>query len=238
MLDVSCAAAKHAPMPINLADFIPAALPQTLDGDEVQLWLFRDETPGETPLRRLLSAYLGKPAEALPIERGLHGKPALAAPTPLHFNLSHSRDLTVIALSACYEPGIDIEFPGRRRPVQALARRYFAAGEAEALAALAPEQAAMAFLALWSCKEAVLKALGRGIAFGLHRLEFALDDDGDPDALLHIAPEAGTPADWQLHRLRLGKAGGTLAWRGASAPVRCFTPGCDAATPRYVMMRA
>lgn len=208
--------------PIDLADFVSAVPPQAFAGDEVQLWLFRGRTPGEVPLRQLLSTYLGVPAAALPIVRGPHGKPALATPARLHFNLSHSGDLTVVALSSAYEPGIDVEFPGRERPVQALARRYFTSTEADALAALPPERAAAAFLALWSCKEAVLKALGRGIAFGLHRLEFALDADGEPERLTTIAAEAGKPHEWQLHRLRLGAAGGALAWHGTPASVRAF----------------
>lgn len=224
MLDARSAAAKHArvPPPLDLADFIPAMPPQTLIGDEIQLWLFRDRALGEAPLQRLLSGQLDVPASSLSFVRGPHGKPALAAPTPLHFNLSHSGELTLIALSARHETGVDIEFSNRARPVHALARRYFTSAEADALDALPPERALEVFLALWSCKEAVLKALGRGIAFGLHRLEFKLDITGEPDHLAAIADNVGDPSEWQLRRLRLGTAGGALAWRGAPVPVRAF----------------
>ncbi len=65
---------------------------------------------------------------------------------------------------------------------------------------------------LWCAKEAVLKAHGRGIAFGLERLEFTAD--GEDWALSACDPALGVPADWTLHVF--APAPGylaTLAWR-------------------------
>ena len=55
-----------------------------------------------------------------------------------------------------------------------------------------------AFTRLWCAKEAVLKAHGRGLSFGLEKLQFALDGDGPP-RLVACDPALGAPADWRLH---------------------------------------
>ena len=67
---------------------------------------------------------------------------------------------------------------------------------------------------LWCAKEAVLKAHGRGLVFGLHRLAFAAD--GGYWRMTDCAPELGTPADWTLHALApMPGYVATLAWRPA-----------------------
>ena len=71
-------------------------------------------------------------------------------------------------------------------------------------------------------KEAVLKALGRGLAFGLDRLRFELDGN-DPRALADIAAEAGAVAEWQVTRFDAGHDhAGALAWRGPPLRVRAL----------------
>ncbi len=75
---------------------------------------------------------------------------------------------------------------------------------------------AATFLELWTAKEAVLKANGRGIAFGLHRLRVA---SGVP---LRLAWLDGDDANaWQLQRVQLDDAYvAALAWRGGTRHVR------------------
>jgi 4'-phosphopantetheinyl transferase len=74
---------------------------------------------------------------------------------------------------------------------------------------------------LWTHKEAVLKALGDGLGFGLERIEFELSAQGRVERLAHVAAEAGSPADWRLWPLEPA-AGitGCLAWRGAARAVQ------------------
>jgi 4'-phosphopantetheinyl transferase len=111
--------------------------------------------------------------------------------------------------------GVDIESGTRQRPWLALAQRYFTPREYAALAALPPGRLASAFVELWSCKEAVVKALGRGIAFGLHRLGFAWAADGTLAGLREIDPDAGAVDEWHVIRLAPGPGlVGALAWRG------------------------
>ena len=85
---------------------------------------------------------------------------------------------------------------------------------------MAPARVSDAFLRLWTAKEAVLKALGEGIRFGLDRVVFRLDGDDTHPAVFD--PAAGPIADWRL--LRHDDAAGfvCLAWRGRPRRIRWF----------------
>jgi 4'-phosphopantetheinyl transferase len=218
---------------LTASDFIPVAFPQEFAPGEIHLWLFTQcrgsgfpRADQDRSLRELLGAYLCVDANALRFERDTFGKPFLVGlPTPrtLQFNLSHTAHFLLIGISCEQRLGVDLETEQRRRPWLELARRYFSDAEFVALTALAEDQRGRSFLDLWSCKEAVLKALGRGIAFGLHRLAFSLDGRGSVDALADIDEEAGVLAEWHIVRLA-PESGlcGALAWHGAARNVRAF----------------
>jgi len=210
-------------------DFVAAAAPVELGDDEIHLWLFPRRELGANAradasgsLRGVLAAYLGADPASLGIERDDAGKPHLADGT-LQFNLSHSGETLLIGLSRAQALGVDIERGARRRPWLEIAHRYFTAAETAALAALPADTLARGFLDLWSAKEAVLKAIGRGIAFGLDRVGFALDATGATRRLVHLADEAGTPEQWHVVRLSpLPGVTGALAWRGAEMKLCAF----------------
>ena len=172
---------------------------------------------GEPQVRDLLADWLGDPATTPPLARDTWGRPRLLAPHADHdAGWSHSGEQLLLALGRDVVLGVDLERLRPRPRALELAARYFAAGEAERLRALEPERRELAFLRLWCAKEAVLKAHGRGLAFGLHRLEFGAED-GAPDAPLRLLgsdPELGDPAEWHLHEWtpRPGYLA-TLAWR-------------------------
>src|SRR3546814_6405959 len=79
----------------------------------------------------------------------------------------HTRCALVTGVQTCalpiwIVPGIDLERQRPRARALEIAERYFSADEAAALAALPAADRSVAFLELWTAKEAVLKALGRG----------------------------------------------------------------------------
>ena len=157
---------------------------------------------GEPQVRGLLADWLQRPDDdGLPLARDAHGRPRLLAPfDDRDAGWSHSGDQLLLALGEGVTLGVDLERQRPRPRALELARRFFAPAEAERLAALAPERREIAFVRLWCAKEAVLKAHGRGLAFGLHRLELG-GEDGDPDAplrLLACDPALGDPRTWQL----------------------------------------
>jgi 4'-phosphopantetheinyl transferase len=157
----------------------------------------RHGTPAESVARPWLAQALEIDADALPLRRDAHGRPRLAAPVSgFDANWSHSGEGLLIALGERVQVGADLELLRPRPHALALAGRYFAASEAAALRALPAAEQERAFVRLWCAKEAVLKAHGRGLAFGLHRLEFALRD-GDW-ALVACDPALGTATEWTL----------------------------------------
>lgn len=156
---------------------------------------------GEPQVRDTLARWLGEPGPP-PLARDPSGRPRLLAPHQDHdTGWSHSGEQLLLALGRGVTLGVDLERLRPRPRALELADRFFAPGEAGRLQALAPERRELAFLRLWCAKEAVLKAHGQGLSFGLHRLEFIPDGDDEhaPLRLLASDPELGAASDWQLH---------------------------------------
>jgi 4'-phosphopantetheinyl transferase len=110
--------------------------------------------------RQLLGRYLDADPRTLVIVEEEHGKPALLD-REMEFNASHSGDLVALAFAKDTAVGIDVERRRRMHNVLALARRYFS-GEELAIVSSAsdPDDA---FFAIWTAKEAIVKASGKGI---------------------------------------------------------------------------
>lgn len=180
-------------------------------------WAWRDHAPGavaEDSARAWLGEGLEMPPDQLPLARDAHGRPRLDLPG-LDAGWSHSGEGLLVVLGRGLQVGVDLERLRPRPKALALARRFFAAAEADWLAGLPGAEREPAFIRLWCAKEAVLKAHGRGLAFGLARLVFA-ERDGAL-ALVECDPRLGMPADWHLREWtpRPGYLA-VLAWRDAS----------------------
>lgn len=153
-------------------------------------------------LRLLLGAYLGVPGKDVTILRDPRGKPFLdpgCCETPLSFSIARSDGRALIAVGHGAAVGVDLE-PAGRAPGHALnlARRYFSPAEADALAQLEGEALRRAFLHTWACKEAVVKASGRGIANQLCRFTVSIDPDAAPRVL---QSEDGGADSWSLMKV-------------------------------------
>jgi 4'-phosphopantetheinyl transferase len=176
---------------------------------------YRHGNPAEPLVRDWLSGELGTAADALAIHRSAHGRPRIGAPhADWDASWSHSGEGLLMALAQGLRVGIDLEVKRPRPKAQVLANRFFAPAEAAALAALPDALREAAFVRLWCAKEAVLKAHGQGLSFGLHRLCFSLEGE---DWRLHACdPALGAPADWTLRTFRPSADYlATLAWRAA-----------------------
>lgn len=165
--------------------------------------------PAEALVREWLAGMLDVEATAIAFDRGAFGRPQLRWPG-LDCNWSHSGTRLAVALGAAVRVGIDIESPKPRPRALELARRYFHADEAAALERLPPDAREAAFLRLWCAKEAVLKAQGRGLAFGLDRLRFDAID-GAP-RLVAADTELGPMDAWTVEPLAIEGLVGSVAW--------------------------
>jgi 4'-phosphopantetheinyl transferase len=112
-------------------------------------------------MRLLLGARLDLPAAAVPLQQTAQGKPILEPTHQIGFNLSHSRDSALFAISPPVMIGVDIEAVAPMP--EGVARRFFAPAETAALMALTGAARDEAFTRLWTRKEAVVKALGEGL---------------------------------------------------------------------------
>ncbi len=152
-------------------------------------------------LRALLGRYLERHPAGIVFEYGPKGKPSLPGEPELHFNVSHSHERSVVAISAGGELGVDIE---RLRPLpdaDDIARRFFSAREAAAYAAVPRAQRPQAFFNCWTRKEAFIKALGEGLFLALDRFDVSLVP-GDPAAILRIDDDPEKARDWSLTDFR------------------------------------
>ena len=177
-------------------------------------WLARDpEKTPEQQARTWLALRLDCTPDAVPLQRTPRGRPQLLAPHAQDdISWSHSGQGLLVTHARNAIVGIDLEYERPRKQVVALARRYFHMDETEWLEGISDEASRQsAFIRLWCAKEAVLKAHGRGLAFGLDRLCFR-EDDG---CLQLIACDAalGEATQWQLREL-VPQAGyrAAMAW--------------------------
>ena len=114
-------------------------------------------------VRQVLGDRMRVAPRDVPVNRTDTGKPVVAG--GVHFNVSHSGDLILLAVSNDRDVGVDVE---RRRDivrVDALVERWLSPEERDDVARLARGGLTRsdAFLRIWSIKEARLKALGVGI---------------------------------------------------------------------------
>jgi len=159
-----------------------------------------------------LTRELRQPPESIVIERDRHGRPYLSGISGVDVNWSHSGELLLVALGRGVQVGVDIELLRPRANALTLAARFFAPEEAAQLQALPEAEQERAFIHLWCAKEAVLKALGRGISYGLQRLAFVLD--GEDWHLTQCDGPLGKPDDWTLHAFSPHPGyHAALAWR-------------------------
>jgi 4'-phosphopantetheinyl transferase len=149
--------------------------------------------------RTVLASYTGLAPPALRFTADAFGKPILQAPVGeqhLHFNLSHSHGVITCAAALERQVGVDVEDAGRRLECLDLAERYFAAAEFAHLRRLNGDERQAAFFAIWTLKEAFVKAIGQGLSFPLDSFAFELDRD----RVVRFHPPASLGGNWRFYQ--------------------------------------
>lgn len=147
-------------------------------------------------VRKILALYCQCSAEEVSFAVDMHGKPYLTNHfAPVAFNLSHSGNFAVLAVSLKKRLGVDIEV-ARQRNFMKIAEHYFHPRETHALTHAPADQQLNLFFELWTRKEAFFKALGGGIATGLDKINF---DTSQQPWTFYFADSLGEQADeWQI----------------------------------------
>ena len=151
-------------------------------------------------LRSRLGLLLDADPATLSFDYGQHGKPALAAPfsdSGLQFNVSHSGELALIAAARGASIGVDIELPRSLTDRDALVRRYFSRAENIAYFSTPAAEQQQAFFNCWTRKEALIKALGRGLSYPLRNFDVSVSP-AMPANLLRFELQKGPVSGWCL----------------------------------------
>src|SRR5690606_26602872 len=126
---------------------------------------------------------------------GSEGKPALEPPSDLHFNVSHSDEIALYAISFQQEVGVDIECMRPLDDIDQLAARTFSAHEYADWALLPETQKQAGFFNCWTRKEAFIKAVGQGLSYPLSAFDVSLKP-GKPARFLRMDRES--VQEWSL----------------------------------------
>src|SRR3954454_7417402 len=157
----------------------------------------RRYTEVRASLRHLLQCYLRVPV--ITLAYGPHGKPELAQRgAGIVFSVSHGRGHAVIAVARGRALGVDLEHVVEGGGATlAVAERIFAARESAALRALPRAELGRRFTAVWTRKEAYVKALGTGLTLPLAAFEVSTTP-GAP-AVVRCAPcDLRPAAGWAM----------------------------------------
>lgn len=220
---------------LNISDNDLADLRPTLSADETKRadrFYFerhrRRFVAARASLRAVLAAYVDLNPSHIEFEYGHKGKPFLAgnaADSGLHFNLSHSNERALIAVSRV-PLGVDIEFVRPMKDCEAVARRFFSEAEQSSLFSVPPDRKIEAFFTCWTRKEAYVKAVGDGLSIPLRSFDVTFLDDQEP--ALTVRAKAGQDERWFVSHLAGGANYiGALAVRDHKPRVATWTLTCN-----------
>ena len=125
-------------------------------------------------VRTTLSRYADVAPKDWRFSFGPHGRPEIASPTDLYFNLSNTKGLIACIVGRAPEVGIDVEWIDRHGETLGIADRFFSPSEAASLRALPADEQHHRFFHLWTLKEAYIKARGMGLALPLDQFSFQI----------------------------------------------------------------
>jgi len=136
-------------------------------------------------LREILGESLSMSPKGIQFYYGPHGKPELSTSgqPEIHFNLSHSSSLGILAINRNYPVGVDIEAVRLNRNFMKLAERFFSASEVKDLRSLPEELIMQGFYSCWTRKESYLKAIGTGLVTPLNAFDVTLKPNDRPALL-------------------------------------------------------
>jgi 4'-phosphopantetheinyl transferase len=155
---------------------------------------------GRGALRAILAQYLATNPAQLRFDYLANGKPVLAgefASAGIHFNLAHTGDLALVAVTRMSLVGVDVEWVRPVKDVDHLVARFFSRREDELFQKVPVEEKPAAFFNLWTRKEALLKATGEGITRSLSLVEVSFLP-GEPARLLAISGDAKAAQQWEM----------------------------------------
>ncbi len=193
---------------IRLGAFNPSSLYIDLSEDE-QSRADRLKVPGKrvqfiiarAVLRRLLANCLNRDLADICFSYAKNGRPCVdntLQGSAIEFNVSHSGNFVLIALSLENRLGVDIEKISPDIDYPALASRFFSQAENTQLATFKGDERRRAFYRAWVRKESFIKAIGAGIGYGLDQFSVSLQENA---ASSRVVSDDQSDKGWHFYEL-------------------------------------
>lgn len=188
---------------LDLSEQEVKAFAQTLSADEISRAKkftfankYREYVVSRGLLRAALASLTSNRAKDFHFDYTEHDKPYLQS-VDISFNVSHSHDFALVAIGLKRNIGVDIEKIRENVEYEKLAKRFFSGFEHAALMQVPKRQRERVFYTIWTRKEAFVKAIGKGIAFGLSEFDVSIEAD-EPAALLRTRWDEKAVEKWKL----------------------------------------
>lgn len=152
-------------------------------------------------LRRVLAFYIDQPPAEIGLETGANGKPRVMGDAELEFNLSHSGELALIAVSRSRPVGVDVERIAPGRDLLELAERALDRAVVEEIRETVPAERPAVFYDAWVRHEARLKCLGSGLTGAPPAGAVAIAGLDVPSGYAAAVAVAGTEVGKVRHRV-------------------------------------
>ena len=123
---------------------------------------------GNVLSRYFIGKILDLPGKSIEFECNSFGKPFIKGYLSVHFNISHSGEWVVCAISNC-QVGVDIE--EIKSIEMKIAKRFFTKGEYETIVSTREEERIKVFYRIWTMKESYIKYMGKGLSIQLDSFE-------------------------------------------------------------------
>ena len=179
-----------------------------LSQDELERFDRTDSKPkherkiaGRAQLRKILSLYTSTDPSEISFEYGQNQKPLLPKHSDLSFNLSHSGNMGLVAVTYSRRVGIDLEHLEAERPFSKIAERFLTKSENDFINGYPEEDRSRAFYRIWTLNEAYLKALGTGLSVSSN--DFSIVPDNDRGRFLQDTKVADDPTQkWMFETIK------------------------------------
>ncbi|WP_217166214.1 4'-phosphopantetheinyl transferase superfamily protein [Streptomyces sp. AC512_CC834] len=178
-------------------------------------------------LRGVTAAYAGVHWSQVAFVRGTFGKPYVRGRPGLRVSLAHTGGMSLIAVSRDGPVGVDVERIVPLRDPAGMRRQILSDWEADRWPTDREDAAHTGLFAHWTCKEAVLKAIGSGLAGDLTAVRVTPGARRAGPVPVHAAPGAPTRR-WTVRLVDLGphyRAAVAVTGGGEDVRVRTLTPG-------------
>ena len=159
-------------------------------------------------LRQLLGVYLQQDPRGVVFSYNRYGKPSLGenqSPIDLRFNVSHSYGMILLAFSQGRDVGVDVERVRELTDLDSLAAQCYSPSEQMEHASLISGVKRDAFFAVWTQKEAYLKARGTGLSTPLTKIQIGPVMAAGHGARRRIETlEPSDEGSWSVEPLNIG----------------------------------